>query len=229
MALCGASGRSREAFFAPFGPFWLHFGLAGGAWGDLGRRFGTRGGDFGTLFTTWPSLFLLQTLVCFLIFQQKSCQKRRTKRSSLLLGPRGSTLGSRVELGAISGAVLGPVGVILAPLWLHSGILGGSWGDFGPIWAPFGAHLATLWPLLAPSGPLLAAFWHHFGHFWLHLDHFWTPFGLTLATFGSIWATFGDLLGQKTKDKHKENKKRQKGSPKTPSKRQRPLSLGVKK
>ena len=48
MALCGAFGRSWEAFFAPFGPLWLHFGLAGGAWGDLGRRFGTRGGDFGT-------------------------------------------------------------------------------------------------------------------------------------------------------------------------------------
>ena len=80
------------------------------------------------------------------------------RRSSLLLGPRGSTLGSRVELGAISGAVLGPVGVILAPLWLHIGILGGSWADFGPIWAPLGAHLATLWPLLAPFGPLLGTF-----------------------------------------------------------------------
>ena len=48
LALCGAFGRSWEAIFAAFGPSWLHFGLAGGAWGDLGRRFGTRGGDFGT-------------------------------------------------------------------------------------------------------------------------------------------------------------------------------------
>ena len=99
------------------------------------------------------------------------------RRSSLLFGPRGSTLGSRVELGAISGAVLGPVGVILAPLWLHIGILGGSWADFGPIWAPLGAHLATLWPLLAPFGPLLGALGPRFGHFWLHLGHLWGPFG----------------------------------------------------
>ena len=48
LALCGAFGLSSEAIFAAFGPFSLHFGLAGGAWGDLGRRFGTRGGDFGT-------------------------------------------------------------------------------------------------------------------------------------------------------------------------------------
>ena len=93
-----------------------------------------------------------------------------------LLGSVWRTLGSREELGAISCAVLGPMGVILATLWLHIGILSGSWGDFGPIWAPLGAHLATLWPLLAPFGQLLAAFWHHFGNFWLHLDHFWGPF-----------------------------------------------------
>ena len=46
-----------------------------------------------------------------------------------LLGSVWRTLGSREELGAISCAVLGPMGVILAPLWLHIGILGRSCGD----------------------------------------------------------------------------------------------------
>ena len=119
-----------------------------------------------------------------------------------LLGSVWRTLGSREELGAISCAVLGPMGVILATLWLHIGILWGSWGDFGPIWAPWGAHLATLWSLLAPFGPLRGDF-----------GPIWAPWGAHLATLWLLLAPFGPLLETFCIKKQRTNKNNNKKHP----------------